>query len=98
MAIQIGGVLLHKLLSAKRRAILLQKHRDRNGRCIAILFKRIGVRGRFDSPGGGGFHAISHIAPSQALTENIGADDRCWNCLAPQMELVQYDGIDVEVG
>ena len=38
------------LLSAKRRAILLQKYRDRNGRCIAILFKSIGVRGRFDSP------------------------------------------------
>ena len=32
------------------RGILLQKYRDRNGRCIAILFKSIGVRGRFDSP------------------------------------------------
>ena len=30
--------------------ILLPKYRDRNGRCIAILFKSIGVRGRFDSP------------------------------------------------
>ena len=30
--------------------ILLQKHRDRHGRCIARLFKSIGVRGRFDSP------------------------------------------------
>ena len=30
--------------------MLLQKYRDRNGRCIAILFKSIGVRGRFDSP------------------------------------------------
>ena len=28
----------------------MQKYRDRNGRCIAILFKSIGVRGRFDSP------------------------------------------------
>ena len=26
------------------------KYRDRNGRCIAILFKSIGVRGRRDSP------------------------------------------------
>ena len=30
--------------------MLLQKHRDRKGRCIAILFKRIAVRGPFDSP------------------------------------------------
>ena len=30
--------------------ILLQKYRDRNGRCIAILFKSIGVRGWLDSP------------------------------------------------
>ena len=29
--------------------ILLQKHGNRNGRCIAILFTSIGVRGRFDS-------------------------------------------------
>ena len=27
--------------------ILLQKYADRNGRCIAILFKSIGVRGRY---------------------------------------------------
>ena len=33
-----------------KEGILLQKYRDRNGRCIAILFKSIGVRGRFDSP------------------------------------------------
>ena len=31
--------------------MLLQKYRDRNGRrCIAILFKSIGVRGRFECP------------------------------------------------
>ena len=48
--INIEGVYIYiyTLLSAK--AILLQKYRDRNGRCIAILFKSIGVRGRFDSP------------------------------------------------
>ena len=30
--------------------MLLQKFRDRNERCIAILFKSIRVRCRFDSP------------------------------------------------
>ena len=34
----------------EEEGILLQKHRDKNGRRIAILFKRIGVEGRFDSP------------------------------------------------
>ena len=29
--------------------MLLQKYRNRNGKCITILFKSIGVRGRFDS-------------------------------------------------
>ena len=29
----------------------MQKYRERNGRRIAIRFKSIGVRGRFDSPG-----------------------------------------------
>ena len=33
----------------QEKGILLQKYRDRNGRCIAILFKSIGVRGRCDS-------------------------------------------------
>ena len=30
----------------QEKGILLQKYRDRNGRCIAILFQSIGVRGR----------------------------------------------------
>ena len=34
----------------QEESILLQKYRDRNGRCIAILFKSIGVRGRCDPP------------------------------------------------
>ena len=34
----------------QKEGILLKKYRDRNGRYIAILFKSIGVRGRFDSP------------------------------------------------
>ena len=45
--IQIGGVYT---TFCQEEGILLQKYRDRNGRCIAILFKGIGVRGRFDSP------------------------------------------------
>ena len=47
IAIQIGGVYT---TFCQKEGILLQKYRDRNGRCIAILFKSIGVRGRFDSP------------------------------------------------
>ena len=52
---QMGAVSWYKLvvyilLSAKKGAILLQEYRDRNGRCIAILFKSIGVWGRLDSP------------------------------------------------
>ena len=34
----------------QEEGILLQKYRDRSGRCIAILFKSIRVRGRRDSP------------------------------------------------
>ena len=45
--IRIGGIYA---ISCQDEGILLQKYRDRNGRCIAILFKSIGVRGRFDSP------------------------------------------------
>ena len=45
--IQIGGVYT---TFCQEEGILLQKYRDRNGTCIAILFKSIGVRGRFDSP------------------------------------------------
>ena len=45
--IQIGGVYTN---FCQREGILLQKYRERNGRCIAILFKSIGVMGRFDRP------------------------------------------------
>ena len=44
--IQIGGVYT---TFCQEEGILLQKYRNGNGRCIAILFKNIGVRGRFDS-------------------------------------------------
>ena len=37
--IQIGGVYT---TLCQEKGILLQKYRDRNGRCIAILFKSIG--------------------------------------------------------
>ena len=49
--IQIGGV---STTFCQEEGIFLQKYRDTNGRCIAILFKSIGVRGRFDSPEFGG--------------------------------------------
>ena len=45
---QLWGVYI--LLSAKRGACFCKDYHNRNGRCIAILFKSIGVRGRFDSP------------------------------------------------
>ena len=45
--IQIGGVYS---TVCQEEGILLPKYRDRNGRCIAILFKSIGVRSRCDSP------------------------------------------------
>ena len=38
--IQIGGVYM---TFCREEAILLQKHRDRNGRSITMLFKSIGV-------------------------------------------------------
>ena len=46
IVIQIGGVYT---TFCQAEGILSQKYRDKNGRCIAILFKNIGVRGRFDS-------------------------------------------------
>ena len=42
------------LTFCQEEGILLQNFRDRNGRCIAIPFKSIWVRGRFDSPEKGG--------------------------------------------
>ena len=39
-----------------------QKYRDRNGRCIAIVFKSIGVRGRFGSPEKVVFRGLFKIA------------------------------------
>ena len=47
IVIQIGGVYT---TFCQKEGILLQKYRDRNGRCIAILFRSIGVRGRWDTP------------------------------------------------
>ena len=45
--IQIGGVYT---TFCQKEGIHLQKYRDGNGRCIAILFESIRVRGRLDSP------------------------------------------------
>ena len=45
--IQIGGVYS---TPHQQDGIFLQRHRDTNGRCIAIFFKRIVVRGQYASP------------------------------------------------
>ena len=45
---KIGGV--HTSF-CQEEGILFQKYHDSNRRCKPILFKSIGVRGRFDSPG-----------------------------------------------
>ena len=47
IVIQIGGVYTD---FCQEERILLPRYRDRNGRCIAIPFNSIGVRGPFDSP------------------------------------------------
>ena len=44
--IQMGGAYI---TAYQEEGMLLQKYRDRKGRCIAMLFKSIGVRGRCDS-------------------------------------------------
>ena len=44
----LGHLLIYATFCQEER-ILLQKYRNRNGRCVAILFKSIGVRGRFHS-------------------------------------------------
>ena len=46
IVMHIGGVYP---TFCQEEGILLQKYRDRSVRCIAILFKSIGVRDRFDS-------------------------------------------------
>ena len=53
----------------QEEGILLQKYRDRNGRCIAILFKSIGVWGRFDSPDVG--HGSSGLLLLQGQCSNM---------------------------
>ena len=47
IVIHIGGVYD---TFCQEEGIVSQKHRDGNRRCIAILFKSIGVRGRCASP------------------------------------------------
>ena len=45
----------------------MQKCRDRNGRCIAILFRSIGVRGRCDSPESGSCRETLSLKNDQKL-------------------------------
>ena len=46
--IQIGGG--YTTFCQEEGIPFAKKYRDRNGRCIAILFESIGVRGRLDPP------------------------------------------------
>ena len=62
VSLQIGGV---QTIFCQEEGILLQKYRDRNGRCIAILFKSIKVGGRF--------HGCSSFACSWKLPAYHGA-------------------------
>ena len=64
--VEMGGasrctLVVHTLLPTRNRAYL---YRDRNGWCIAILFKSIGVGGRCDSPD---FRSSSRAAGSTPL-------------------------------
>ena len=50
IVIQVGDLQLREReREREREGVLSQKYRDRNGRCIAILFESVGVGGRFDS-------------------------------------------------
>ena len=51
----------------QKKGILLQKYRDGNGRRIAIPFKSIGVRGRFDSPE----KLCCHVVPPRKTANGI---------------------------
>ena len=65
--IQIGGAYT---TFCQEEGILLQKYRDRNGSCIAILFKFIEVRGQFDYReefGRGNENALSQTSPAILL-------------------------------
>ena len=47
---QIGGDYTLYTTLCQDEGILLQKYRNKNGRCAVILSKSIGVRDRFDAP------------------------------------------------
>ena len=72
IAIQMWAVSWYKLvayiqLSDKRRAYFLQRSRDRNGRCIAILLRSVGVKGPCDSPYTPPAEIIAWIAPWELI-------------------------------
>ena len=50
----------------------MPKYRDRNGRCIAIIFKSIGVRGRFDSPDSRDFRHYRHYSTVEPPKRVVG--------------------------
>ena len=80
--IQIGGVYS---TFCQEEGILLQKYRDRNGRCSAILFKSIGVRGRFDSPDSREWIFNQQSSSAAAAHSSASAsEDRCWGWWSSQ--------------
>ena len=50
IVIQVGGVYASFCQREGSEGILLEKYRDKNRRCIAMLSQNIGAKGRFDSP------------------------------------------------
>ena len=77
IVIQIGGV--YHATFCHMEGIFLQKYRARNGRRSVMLFKSIGVRGRFDSPelSSGIFLVFPHISFFGTESSNKQNMDNC---------------------
>ena len=79
--IQIGGAYT---TFCQEEGILLQKYSDRNGRCIAILFQSIRVRGRFDSPD---YSWAALQCPPPAIATLSNGKELMSTCLVPAIIL-----------
>ena len=66
---QIGGV---STTFCHEEGMLLQKHRDRNGTCNAVLCRSIGVWGRFDSTDATGHRCPTYRLQGNPLQGNAG--------------------------
>ena len=81
----------------QQEGTLLQKYRNRNWRCMAILFKSIGVRGRFDSPEpllagrkGGAETSVGHwpvLLPARPFLPALF-------CISPDLDFVPAPNLD----